>query len=117
MTGLEVFVNKDCFPFHFQQKCQEEQQKIIQVYLRSSKKEHKQMLERKAVIEARKEYLESLHVKRVSPLFFCFCFFLTCFLSLFETFLITFILDANLSVIHFMFNSQRKHSCFPQEVQ
>ena len=75
------------------------------------------MLERKAVIEARKEYLESLHVKRVSPLFFCFCFFLTCFLSLFETFLITFILDANLSAIHFMFNSQRKHSCFPQEVQ
>ena len=76
MTGLEVFVNKDCFPFHFQQKCQEEQQKIIQVYLRSSKKEHKQMLERKAVIEARKEYLESLHVKRVSPLFFCFFFHL-----------------------------------------
>lgn len=75
MTGLEVFVNKDCFPFHFQQKCQEEQQKIIQVYLRSSKKEHKQMLERKAVIEARKEYLESLHVKRVSPLFFLFLFF------------------------------------------
>lgn len=109
MTGLEVFINKD---FHFQQKCQEEQQKIIQVYLRSSKKEHKQMLERKAVIEARKEYLESLHVKRVSPLFF-FVFFFTYFLSLFETFLITFILDANSSVIHFMFNSQRKHSCFP----
>lgn len=74
MTGLGVFINKDCFPFHFQQKCQEEQQKIIQVYLRSSKKEHKQMLERKAVIEARKEYLESLHVKRVSPLFFLFFF-------------------------------------------
>lgn len=108
MTGLEVFVNKD---FHFQQKCQEEQQKIIQVYLRSSKKEHKQMLERKAVIEARKEYLESLHVKRVSLLFFLF--FFTCFLSLFETFLITFISDANSSVIHFMLDSQRKHSCFP----
>ena len=111
MTGLEVFVNKNCFPFHFQQKCQEEQQKIIQVYLRSSKKEHKQMLERKAVIEARKEYLESLHVKRVSLLFFLF--FFTCFLSLFETFLITFISDANSSVIHFMLDSQRKHSCFP----
>lgn len=49
-----------------QQKCQDEQQKIVQLYLRSAKKEHKQMLERKAVIEARKEYLESLHVKRVS---------------------------------------------------
>ena len=49
-----------------QQKCKEEQQRVVQVYLRSSKKEHKQMLERKAVIEARKEFLESLHVKRVS---------------------------------------------------
>lgn len=38
---------------------------MAQLYLRTSRKEHKQMLERKAVIEARKEYLESLHVERV----------------------------------------------------
>lgn len=51
--------------FIFKEKKNEEQQQLAQVYLRTSRKEHKQMLERKAVIEARKEYLESLHVARV----------------------------------------------------
>ncbi|XP_074614008.1 eukaryotic translation initiation factor 3 subunit A-like [Acropora palmata] len=51
-------------PDTIKENCQEEQQRIVQTYLRNSKKEHKQMLERKTVIEARKEYLESLHVKR-----------------------------------------------------
>lgn len=51
-------------PDTIKENCQEEQQRIVQIYLRNSKKEHKQMLERKTVIEARKEYLESLHVKR-----------------------------------------------------
>lgn len=59
-------MGQKCYFFLLQQKCQDEQQRIVQLYLRSAKKEHKQMLERKAVIEARKEYLESLHVKRVS---------------------------------------------------
>lgn len=66
-------MGQKCYFFLLQQKCQDEQQRIVQLYLRSAKKEHKQMLERKAVIEARKEYLESLHVKRVSV---NACFFL-----------------------------------------
>ncbi|XP_078358114.1 eukaryotic translation initiation factor 3 subunit A-like isoform X2 [Oculina patagonica] len=61
--ALHKAINK-IQPEAIKQKCQDEQQRIVQLYLRSSKKEHKQMLERKAVIEARKEYLESLHVKR-----------------------------------------------------
>ncbi|KAJ7328582.1 Eukaryotic translation initiation factor 3 subunit A [Desmophyllum pertusum] len=62
-TALHNAINK-IRPEAIKQKCQEEQQRIVQLYLRSSKKEHKQMLERKAVIEARKEFLESLHVKK-----------------------------------------------------
>ncbi|XP_073238688.1 eukaryotic translation initiation factor 3 subunit A-like isoform X4 [Porites lutea] len=62
-SALHKAINK-IKPEAIKQKCHDEQQRIVQLYLRSAKKEHKQMLERKAVIEARKEYLESLHVKR-----------------------------------------------------
>ena len=59
-----------CYLFSFQEKQKEEHQIIIQNYLRTARKEHKMMLERKAVIEARKEYLESLHVERVRLVIF-----------------------------------------------
>nr|A7SK48.2 RecName: Full=Eukaryotic translation initiation factor 3 subunit A; Short=eIF3a; AltName: Full=Eukaryotic translation initiation factor 3 subunit 10 [Nematostella vectensis] len=67
LTLMSVALQRSIFTIqhdHIKAKKREEQEQMAQNYLRTARKEHKLMLERKTVIEARKEYLESVMQER-----------------------------------------------------